>query len=119
LRFLPAQGRVGTRTTCEIAIVNSSTRPDENVELRLGLPPQLTPNLTETHAPINVRPSVAGAQLLFTPVAALPPGERVIYTIPMAVSGPAGFAPITADVRSRNVTGSEAQQQMSLEIIGQ
>jgi hypothetical protein len=110
-----------------VTVVNSSQFDDEQVELRIVLPPQLTPDLTATGG-LTIPPGVQAAmndrslndrQLSFSPLATLRRGERQTYQIPMTVAGPAGIVDVTADVRSRNYAGGVAQQPVQLEITNQ
>jgi hypothetical protein len=122
LDFFQRPARVGARTTCEVTVVNSAQVNDENVELRIVLPPQLTPDLSAAgglSVPPGVRATFTGQQLSFTPLAQLRPGERQTYRIPMNVGGPAGVVDVTADVRSRNYAGGAAQRPVQLEITNQ
>ncbi|HYO25606.1 MAG TPA: hypothetical protein VEQ85_11745 [Lacipirellulaceae bacterium] len=104
--FSQRQPRIGSRATCQVAVVNSSGVDDQNVQLRIVIPPQLAVDVAATQSSANVQPTLVGDQLTFGPVAQLPPGARVLYTIEFNVVGPSEMAEIVADVRSRNVTQS-------------
>jgi uncharacterized repeat protein (TIGR01451 family) len=103
--FYQQPARIGSRAVCEVTVRNNSTTVDQNMELRLVLPPQLVPDMTPGAivAPPNVSASYSAPQLSFTAVRALRPLERVIFTIPMTVNGPAAIVDIRTDVRSLNL----------------
>jgi uncharacterized repeat protein (TIGR01451 family) len=117
--FFQRPARVGSRTTCEVTVVNSSQVDDEQVELRIVLPPQLTPDLSPAGGlalPPGVRATLNDRQLSLSPLMTLRSRERQTYRIPMTVSGPAGVVEVSADVRSNNFAGGSAQQPAQLEI---
>ena len=117
--FFNRQARVGSKAMCQVTIVNSSTAPDDNVLLRMIFPPQLTPDVNGVQiSEPNVTATLTGDQLNFTAVASLPPGQRVTYTIPMAVKGPAAIAEVVTDIRSSRVT-TNVPRRDSLEILSQ
>ncbi len=121
--FFSDSARVGSNVTCSVTIVNTSTTADERVLLRLVLPPQLRPDMGvgAIQAPTNVQAtlSAAGDQLTFSEIPSLPPGGRALYTIPMAVAGPATIANLSADVRSTNAPAGVGAVTRSLEVLSQ
>ena len=96
--FLQKPARIGSRTTCEVTVVNSSNFNDGNNRSAAG-----------SAAAIDARSCVPGAcraargagdaqrrpAQLFG-MATLRRGERQRYSIPMTVGGPAGFAEVSA-----------------------
>lgn len=115
--FFQSTARIGSRAICEVTVTNSSGQVDQNMELRLVLPPQLIPDMTPgvIVAPPNVQASLNGQQLSFTAVAALRPTEPVVYRILMNVNGPAAIVNVRTDVRSQNMPQG-APQSTPLEI---
>jgi hypothetical protein len=104
--FNPQTARVNTVVNCEVAVVNSSMVEDQDVALRLVLPPQLVPDMDRIQPPDNVQRTwdAARGQLSFSPVATLQATKRVIFQIPLTVQGQPGIVNVEADVRSRNST---------------
>jgi hypothetical protein len=104
-----------------VTVFNASTIPDEGVVLQLALPKELSANLGPgLQAPPGVQGSVdANNVVRFTAVPALAPGDRLVFTIPLIVKGPAGIPDVVADVRSKNVRGSEAENRSVVEIVTQ
>ena len=102
--FFSPRARIGATATCQVSVVNTAATPDEDVELRIAFPAELTPDVSSVISPSNVQVTQDGDLLRFTPVAMLRPTERVTFTIPLIVKGPPGFADVVADVRSLNVT---------------
>jgi uncharacterized repeat protein (TIGR01451 family) len=68
---------VGTETTYMITLTNSGSSAATNIELAIGLPPDLKPIGGEgpTRVVIN------GTQVLVDPLARLAPGEETVYRL--------------------------------------
>ena len=93
--------RAGTRTTFTVAIRNNTNTTDQQVQLRVLYPPELTPDVAAIQNGANVRAQFNQPELLFEPIQTLRPGERVSFTIPSNVLQ-AGVRNITAQVVSNN-----------------
>ncbi len=115
--FYNRQARVGARATCQITVANLSDTPDEQVQLRVIFPPELTPDPTAVQAPPGVRAEVVGNELRFTPIAQLRKEEKQAYLIPMNALQP-GVVDVTAQVISRNVPLPGVSKVERLEIVG-
>jgi hypothetical protein len=116
-RFSTPTARVNTVANCEVAVVNSSTVDDQDVALRIVLPPQLEPELDRIQAPSGMEHTwnAAQRQLSFAAIASLQATKRVIVQIPLTVRGQPGIVDVETDVRSRNST-QPAPQRWPLEI---
>ncbi len=99
---------VGARATCQVTIENRAAVDDENVEVRVVFPPELTPDVAAIQAPPNIRAALQGNKLTFTPIAVLRPSEPLTFTIPMNVTA-AGIVDIVAGVVSRNVPAAVSE----------
>jgi uncharacterized repeat protein (TIGR01451 family) len=113
--FYPKPARVGSRTTCEIALVNTTAVDDADVQLVVAIPPQLRPDVASIRTSANVGVTPSGNQLRFDPVRTVRPNERIIFQIPLTVDGPAGIVEISSEVRSRN-DGGGAPRRSALEV---
>jgi uncharacterized repeat protein (TIGR01451 family) len=114
--FFNRPARAGARATCQITVANLSETPDEQVQLRVIFPPELTPDSQAVQPPPNVRPEVVGNELRFTPIAMLRQGEKAAFLIPMNATQP-GVVEVVAQAISRNAPLPGVSKTETLEII--
>ncbi|MCA9230715.1 MAG: hypothetical protein KDA57_08685 [Planctomycetales bacterium] len=107
--------RAGASATYQIIVQNGPTA-DEQVQLRVLFPAELTPNVNEISTNANVQATLVGNELRFEPVAQLRSGERLEFQITVAVNQP-GVRNIIAQLASRNVP-NPIQEVKSVNIIG-
>lgn len=106
----------GTQTSFQIVIRNNTNTPDQQVQLRVLFPAELTPDVTAIRNEASVRAQFSNGELLFEPINTLRPGERIGFVIPCNVLQ-AGSRTVTAELISRNMPQS-IQQTKEIEIIG-
>lgn len=107
--------RAGARTTFQVTLANRAATPDEQVQLRILFPPELTPDVSSTQMPPGVQAEIVGNELRFTPIASLRAGDPAAFMIPMNANQP-GRVEVTAQAVSRNVPLPGASKTELLEI---
>jgi uncharacterized repeat protein (TIGR01451 family) len=108
--------RAGTRATYQILVANRAAAPEEQVQLRVVFPPELTPDLAAMRNDANVRGTLVGNELRFDPIAQIRADERLEFLIPVNVNQP-GVVNIVAQLVSRAVT-QPVEQTKRVEILG-
>jgi hypothetical protein len=108
--------RAGTRATYQILVANRAGAPEEQVQLRVLFPPELTPDIAAMRNDANVRGAMVGNELRFDPIAQVRPDERLEFVIPVNVNQP-GVVNIVAQLVSRAVT-QPVEQTKQVEILG-
>lgn len=108
--------RAGARTSYQILIENRAQRPEEQVQLRVFFPPELTPDVTSVTNSANVHATLVGNELRFEPIAQIRQNERLEFLIPVTINQP-GVVNIAAQLTSRAVT-TPVQQTEQVEILG-
>ncbi len=106
--------RAGSRATYQIVVKNTAATADEQVTLKVQFPQELTPDISTVQATVRWR--AVGNELHFEPVATLRPGEKLPFTIPVAVNR-AGQVQIHAILVSRNVPQGIMKTE-TVEIVG-
>ena len=92
--------RAGSRATYQIIIQNGPAS-DEQVQLRVLFPAELTPDVRATQNNANVRANLVGNELQFDPIAQIRANERLQFLIPVNVTQQ-GVRNIVATLSSRN-----------------
>ena len=108
--------RAGTQTTFQIVIGNNAATSDQQVQLRVIFPRELTPDVAAIQTDASVPAQFNNGELLFAPVAELRAGERVTFAIPCSVNQQ-GIRDLTAVLTSRTLPQGIRQTQ-KVEIIG-
>jgi hypothetical protein len=108
--------RAGTRATYQILVANRAAAPEEQVQLRVVFPPELTPDVAAMRNDANVRGTLVGNELRFDPIAQIRADERLEFLIPVNVNQP-GVVNIVAQLVSRAVT-QPVEQTKRVEILG-
>ncbi len=108
--------RAGARVTYQISISNSAATADEQVQLRVLFPPELTPDVDAISNDAGVRVQFQNGELLFAPVETLRPGERLTFVIPCNANQQ-GVRRVTAELISRNMP-QPIRQIKNIEILG-
>jgi uncharacterized repeat protein (TIGR01451 family) len=105
----------GARSRIQVTIRNATQQPDSNVALRVYFPASVTPDPLMVEGPPTLpAPTIREGALVFEPLATLPPGETVLYVIPISATQP-GVVEIIAQARSTNAT-QPVLKSMNLEI---
>jgi len=94
--------RAGAQMRFEISISNSAATPDEQVQLRVLFPPELSPNTQAITNDARVQWQFQNGELLFAPIETLRPNERLVFVIPCIANRP-GVRNVTAQLISRNM----------------
>jgi uncharacterized repeat protein (TIGR01451 family) len=97
--------RSGQRVLIYVDVQNPGDQPLGPVQLRVILPPELTPDLTQIQPPGQV--TVQGRMLVFTPLASLPVQDTRRYIIPVTAGTP-GEVTIYASAGATSATGESA-----------
>lgn len=108
--------RAGTQTTFQIVIGNNGTTSDQQVQLRVNFPAELTPDVTAIRTDARVQAQFNNGILQFAPIAELRAGERVEFAIPCNVNQQ-GLRDLTAQLISRNMPQG-LQKTKKVEILG-
>lgn len=110
--------RAGTPMSFQIVIRNSSPTIEEQVQLRVLFPQELTPDVAAIRNDANVRAQFdqVKRELLFEPIATLRNNERIGFVIPCIVLQP-GVRNITAQLVSKDTT-QVIQETKEIQIIG-
>ena len=95
--------RAGTRATYQFLIENRAQTPEQQVQLRVFFPPELTPDVNAMTNDANVRGTLIGNELRFEPIAQVRANERLKFLVPVSVNQP-GVVNIVAQLASRAVT---------------
>jgi len=106
--------RAGARATYQILIENTAAVPDEQVQLRVLFPPELTPDVSAVRADVGA--NLVGNELRFSPIAMIRANERLDFLIPVNVNQP-GVARIVAKLSSRHMP-QPIQKVEEVEILG-
>ena len=106
----------GTRTTLEVVISNRSNTPDNNVQLHVMFPAELTPDVTAIQNDARVRAQFVNGELLFEPIKTMQANERLQFVIPCNANQP-GVRNVTAEVISQNMP-NKIEQTQQIEILG-
>ena len=108
--------RAGQRATYQFLIENRAQTPEQQVQLRVAFPPELTPDVNATTNSANVRGTLVGNELRFEPIAQVRADERLEFLIPVDVRQP-GIVDIVAQLASRAVT-TPVEKTQRVQIIG-
>ncbi len=107
--------RAGTRATYQIIIQNGPDA-DEQVQLRVLFPAEMTPDVSAIRNDAKVRANLIGNELRFDPITQIRPNERLEFVIPVNVNQP-GVRNLVAELVSRNVP-APIREIKSVDIIG-
>ncbi len=102
--------RAGTRATYQIVIRNAAAAADQQVELRVLFPQELTPDeaAIRNDARVASTLNVANGELLFAPIQEIRPDERLEFIIPCNVNQQ-GARTVRAVLSSRNMPQALSQ----------
>jgi len=92
--------RLSKGLTYEIRVANPGDTPDTQVVLSARLPEGMLPDRIGTSGPTT--PAIDGRTVRFAPVAALPPGEQVLYRVRVLTQQPGTFT-FRAELSSDNL----------------
>jgi uncharacterized repeat protein (TIGR01451 family) len=108
--------RAGTRATYQFLIENKAQTPEQQVQLRVFFPPELTPDVLAMTNSANVRGTLVGNELRFDPIAQVRANERLEFLIPVSINKP-GVVNITAQLASQAVS-TPVEKTIEVEILG-
>ncbi len=109
--------RAGARTTFQIVISNRGATFEQQVQLRVLFPPELTPDVTAIRNDANVqaRFNNSNGELLFEPIKEMRPTERLEFVIPTNANQQ-GAPNVTAELISKDMPQA-IQRTKRIEII--
>lgn len=90
---------VGSRATYQFFLENGSSKPDEQIQLRVLFPPELVPDMRTVQATVGAE--LVGNELRFNPVTMIRPNERLSFTVTTSVLR-AGIVNVVAQALSTN-----------------
>lgn len=108
--------RAGTRANYRFLIENKAQTPEQQVQLRVFFPAELTPDVIAMTNSANVRGTLVGNELRFDPIATVRPAERLEFLVPVSINKP-GVVNITAQLTSQAVT-TPVEKTERVEILG-
>jgi len=105
----------GSNSTIQFVVANLANVADEQLQLKVALPPNLSTDLASIRNDANVRVNAVAGELHFDPIATIRPGEQLRFTIPVNVVQP-GTVSVGASIISRS-TPSPLQQVEQIVIL--
>ncbi len=112
----PAGARVGNRSLIYVRLRNTSGAVQQNVQLRVLIPPTLQADFSQVQSTATAEPAdwgVYGTALLVGPIAEMAPGEEFQVTVPVDALQQ-GRTKIVADVSSAALQPTDDVQEMDI-----